>query len=339
MNTRSEKVVLITGDSGFIGSYLAAHLVRSGYRVRGLDRVSKIMFETDYPQVIGDILDRKVLTEAMRDVDCIIHLAAKHGDFGVTDQEYFDVNEIGTRELLGCARDCGIKQFIFFSSVAVYGNQQSPSEEAAVHPSNPYGLSKRAAEGAVRDWASEDPDRMCVIIRPTVVFGPHNRANIFKLIKYVCDKKFIWVGDGDIVKSLAYVENLVEATHFLLKRMNPGLQVINYVDEPQMTTRQVVDLIARNAGVAVPKLKIPLGVAVGAARMIEMFGSITGHDFPVTATRLKKFNTSTCYSSGKIRSLGFKAPYSLEFGIAKNVQWYLQEVQAKRSRVYENWEQ
>ena len=64
---------------------------------------------------------------------------------------------------------------------------------------------------------------------------------MYRLMDAVIKRKFIWIGDGSNIKSLAYVENIVAMNLFLLNRMKPGFEVFNYSDEPYMTTRQIVE--------------------------------------------------------------------------------------------------
>jgi nucleoside-diphosphate-sugar epimerase len=318
-------MILVTGDSGFIGQHLIRRLLARGERVKGIDIRPKPETSPDYPQVVGNVLDPAAVKESLIGVRCIIHLAAEHKDFGITRDKYFEVNEGGTRHLLERASEAQVREFVFYSSVAVYGAQDSPNEKSNPQPINPYGESKLAGEGVVRSWAQEDATRKAVIIRPTVVFGPHSRANIFKLISYVCDRKFIWVGNGEHIKSIAFVENLVEATLFVLDHLRPGLEVFNYSDEPQLTTRELVSLIAETAGVRQPRLKIPLPLALRVATVFDMIGAVTGIDLPVTTARIKKFNTPTIYRSDPIRSRGFTAPFSISEGLDRSIRWYFDE--------------
>ncbi len=329
-------MILITGDSGFVGRHLAGQLLRRGADVKGIDIVPKTAASPEYLQVVGNILDQDAVFRVMTDAGCIIHLAAAHKDFGVSRETYFEVNEKGTKNLLQCASALNVKEFVYYSSVAVYGNQQAPSEDVNPHPSNPYGESKLAGERAVVAWAKEDATRMALIIRPTVVFGPFSRANIFKLISYVCDKKFIWIGSGKHVKSIAYVENLIAATMFLLDNMKPGADVYNYSDEPQMTTRQLVSLIASTAEVAEPKLSIPVGLALPVSKVFDAIGSVMGKDLPVTSARIRKFNTPTLYGSERIRQIGFKQPHSIAEGLERNIKWYLEELKTGKALQFEN---
>jgi nucleoside-diphosphate-sugar epimerase len=330
-------MILLTGDSGFIGSYLASSLLAQGWAVRGIDVAQGI--DLHYSQVTGNILDESSRKKAMQGVDCIVHLAAEHKDFGISQDAFYRVNVDGTKALLDSASQSDIKKFIFFSSVAVYGNTAFPSEDTDPHPLSHYGKSKLQAELLIRQWTQEDANRKAVIIRPTVVFGPKNRANIFKLIQYVCDGKFIWVGRGKNIKSIAYVENLVAATLFLTESMRSGIEVYNYVDEPQMNMSELVALIAQKAGLPAPTFSIPLSIALPAAKVLDVIGSLTHRDFAISTERIKKFNTSTRFQAQKIRSLGFKPPFSIEDGIEKNVQWYKNEFRAAKESIYSSFEE
>src|SRR6185295_6727588 len=184
------------------------------------------------------------LSQAMEGADTVINLAAKHHDFGVSRREFFLINEDGTRCILEAMRQKRVKRFIFFSSVAVYGDVQECSHEGLpTNPSNDYGESKLAAEKLIEQWVREDAARAVVIIRPTVVFGPSNYANMYKLIDTIYKGRYVPVGKGDNIKSTCYVENLVDVTLFLMDRMAPGVAVYNYSDYDHLTSKQIVDII------------------------------------------------------------------------------------------------
>jgi nucleoside-diphosphate-sugar epimerase len=318
--------ILVTGDSGFIGSYLTKYLEDNGHQVFGIDINPQKKNEVRYRFCVGDILDESSLSKTPQDIDCIIHLAAAHKDFGISKEEYYRVNVDGMSSLLRFANERRIKKFIFYSSVAVYGENQPSTEITAPKPINHYGGSKLEAEMILKKWSENDLQREVVIIRPAVVFGPLNVANIFKLIKQVCDGKFFWVGDGRNIKSIAYVENLVEATVFLLNRMVAGCETFNYSDEPHIETHQLVAIISKISGRKVSRFHIPLSFAVLAAKVFDFLGKITRYDFPITSARLLKFNTSTEHRSDKIRGIGFQPSHTIEEGLQKNIQWYMSNI-------------
>jgi len=319
--------ILVTGNSGFIGTFLVKALIRSGHQVVGLDACIPKEKALDHEFIQGDILNVSDIARAAKDVDAIISLAAKHHDFGVSEEEFFAVNVEGTKNLLDCAGRLGIKKFIFYSTAAVYGNcLSSASEDAPLNPVNFYGKSKMGAEDAIHDWVKRGGARQAVIIRPVVVFGPNNYANMHKLVESIHKKRFFFVGKGDNIKSIAYVENLVDATLFLMDRIEAGAAIYNYSDYPQLTMEETVRAIADSLGYRIPNVKIPLKFAMFSVGIFDLLGKLTGINFPITAFRIKKLNTATCFASDKIRALGFEQKIDPREGIRRMVEWYLKKI-------------
>jgi nucleoside-diphosphate-sugar epimerase len=315
--------ILITGNAGFIGEHLAKQILDGGHSIIGIDSRQNGASTSFYRRIEGDICDSGVVENSLKGIDLIIHLAAKHHDFGIAREEYFAVNEGGTGNILGAASEADVRKIIFFSSVAVYGKCEA-DDVTEPTPINDYGESKLAAERAIGKWVRQDGSRSAVIVRPVVVFGDNSFANMYNLIDKVVKRRFVWVGEGGNIKSVAYVENVVDATLFLLERMKPGVDVYNYSDEPHLTTRTVIDIIARYGKVPAPMLKIPFPVAEAGGKIMDLAARLTGINFPITGSRIRKFNTQTCFRSEKIRQLGWKQPVMLEEGYARTVSWYLQ---------------
>lgn len=317
--------IIVIGSTGFIGQFLVKKLVEKKHEVMGLDinpgpeELSKLC-----TCLVGDMLSPEDILKAAQGVDLIITLAAKHHDFGVTREEFFHVNETGTQILLDCATKLQIKKLIFYSSVAVYGTSDEPSTENTIpQPDNDYGESKLAAEKVIQKWVDDDKSRSVIIIRPSVIFGPNNFANVYNLIDKIYKKKFVFVGKGDNIKSVAYVENLVDANIFLIDKLKSGIQIFSYSDEPQMTISQVVDIISEYMPHKVPKIKIPLWIAVSFGSIFDLLGKTTGHNYPITAARMKKFATSTHHKAEKIRNIGFKQKIETKEGFKRMVEWYM----------------
>ena len=320
--------LFITGSQGFIGKLLVRSLLDNGHEIIGLDLLKNSIDHERYINIQGNIMDSSLLSKAMSsDIDCLIHLAAEHKDFGISEAKYFSINEQGTMNLLKCADNHEINNFIFFSSVAIYGQINTATESTPPSPSTPYGKSKLAAEMAIKSWVDDDPNRSARIIRPTVVFGPNNFANIFRLISRVCDEKFLWVGNGENVKSIAYVENVVAATLFLLDSLKPGFEIYNYSDQPPISIKELVNIVAISASVKVPNFRIPKIIAFSIAGLIDTFGKIFRLNFSFSKERFKKFSTNSSYPSNKIRAVGYRQEISLSEGIKKTVEWYLETKQ------------
>jgi GlcNAc-P-P-Und epimerase len=316
--------ILITGGSGFIGTHF--HSVLPGENIINLDLVPPTI-QNLATYIQGDIRIEEDVRSAVegRNVDTILSLAAKHHDFGVGHDEYFDTNEDGTAVICKVASENNIRRIIFYSSVAVYGiRPEISSESMDPRPDSPYGASKLAGETVLRKWASQDPERSVLIIRPTVVFGPYNMANMRNLIRQIDSGVYFHLGKADNIKSVAYVENLVAATSFLMERMAPGVEIYNYADEPQLTTRQISNVIAEALGRKI-RVTIPKAVGIALGFPFDLVIKITGKNLPVSSARIKKLGTQTYHSAQKLFEAGFNPKYSTIYGLKKMVEWYRKE--------------
>ena len=313
--------ILLTGGSGFIGSHFHRYLGNDD--VINLDLVEP-SFQYGSTFIQGDIRKEEDLRKAIinRNITTILSLAAKHHDFGIGHEEYFDTNEDGTAAICKVASENGIHEIIFFSSVAVYGIREDVSTESTTpHPDSPYGASKLAGEKVLIKWAEESDKRKLLIIRPTLVFGPNNMANMRNLIRQIDSGLYFHLGKADNIKSIAYVENLVEATLYLKDKMKPGISIYNYADEPQLTTREISNTIAqalnKKIKVTVPKT---LGIMMGIP--FDFVIKLTGKNLPISSARIKKLGTQTHHSAKKIFSEGFNPSFTTLDGLKKMVEWY-----------------
>jgi len=123
---------------------------------------------------------------------------------------------------------------------------------------------------------------------------------MYRLIQSVAKRRYIGVGDGDNIKSIAYVENIVAATLFLMDRMAPGVETFNYADSPHMTTFDLVTSIATNLQVKLPAIRIPKPLALACAFPFDIVAKATKKDLPLTAKRIE--NLPTRPTTGRRRS-------------------------------------
>ncbi|MEW5894704.1 MAG: NAD(P)-dependent oxidoreductase [Candidatus Omnitrophota bacterium] len=326
--------IFIIGSEGFIGRYLIRDLKADGHEITGFDLVKEDGGKSGYRFVQGDLMDGQALKSAMSGSDLVINLAARHHDFGISREDFFKINEAGTRVIVDVMTGLDIKRLIFYSSVAVYGDVDEASSELTVpNPVNDYGESKLAGEKIIGAWAGKDPLRSILIVRPVVVYGPHNYANMFRLIDMIFHRRFWMVGDGQNIKSTAYVENLTQATVFMMKRMAPGIDVINYSDYPHRTSRNIADIVRNKLGRAPMSFTIPLKFAMLMGYPFDILAKLLKKNFPVTANRIKKFAMmNTCHGSDKVRAIGFKQMIATEEGISRMVEWYLSQGRLNRKR-------
>ena len=187
-------------------------------------------------------------------------------------------------------------------------------------PTNAYGRSKLAAEGEFAAWHAEQADTAVLIIRPAVVYGEYNTANVFRLIKHIHKGLYFDVGAGANIKSIAYVKNLVAATFFLIEKQKSGVDVYNYADEPQLEVKTLSNIIASHLKKR-PPYSMPLFVLIAAAMPFEVFKRITGVDVPISVDRVIKLGRATHHRADKVRKIGFEAKYSNAEGVSRMIDW------------------
>lgn len=321
--------VLVTGGSGFLGATLAARCAARGDRVTILDLTSppsSLVPQVRFVQ--GDVRDRTRVADALAGVDLVLHLAAAHHDFGISPSTYFSVNEGSAEVLSREMTSAKVNRICFYSSVAVYGTAPEPrAEETQPAPTTTYGASKLAGEHVFRRWVEAAAGRQALVVRPTMTFGPGNFANMYNLIRQIHRRRFLEVGTGRNAKSVAYVDNLVDATLFLLGReVRQPFDIFNYVDEPPPRSAEISNAIRLALGRSPARFRLPLSLTLALAWPLDLVAWITGRNLPITAARIRKLAQSrTVYSGEKIRAAGFRAEVTLVEGIRRMVDWYLHE--------------
>jgi nucleoside-diphosphate-sugar epimerase len=319
---------LVTGSSGFVGSHVVPALQERGDRVTGIDRKPpSIGAEPDH-FIKGDLMQREILDEGLRNADRVFHLAAAKDDWGISREEYFRENVGVTEALLEAAHDHEVYDHVFYSTVAVHGTGPEPkAEDAPFAPEIPYGESKVESEKHYRKFANEQDEARVLVLRPSAIFGKGQpwRTNVHRLVEAIYHRRFLMIGDGSARKTTSYIGNLLAANFFLLERLERGLEAYIYVDDPVLSTRELVDIIYDELDRDPPSWSIPLSVAKPIAKVVDIAASITGIDFPITAARIEKFCTSTIFDASAIRELGFTQPVENEEAVRKTVRCQIEQ--------------
>jgi nucleoside-diphosphate-sugar epimerase len=238
--------VLVTGGTGFLGTYLVP-LLRESYEVVSIDRAEL------------DILDvaatRRVICQVRPQLVC--HLAALCGAAPSRENppDYYAVNTLGTVHLLEACRRAGVGQFLFTSSLTVHGSSPGPVNEASMFaPRHPYAASKVAAEFAVRDYSLHFGMRS-IILRPTLVVGegskePHALGDF--VLKALRGEEIVLFGGGEHYRDFVHPEDvaaaMVRAADRLVRSLSTSFETFNISSGHALSMKQLADQVIRLVG-------------------------------------------------------------------------------------------
>ena len=253
--------VLITGAAGFLGSHLAEKLANIGDTVIGIDNM-KGGYADNVPKNIKfhqmDCCDLKKMNEIMEGVDVVYHCAATaHEGLSVfSPYEIGKNNYLASVSVFSAAISKKVKRIIFCSSMARYGDQQTPfTEDMKPKPVDPYGISKVAAEDVLKNLC-ELNDVEWVIAVPHNIIGPkqiytdpyRNVVSIF-LNRMLQGKSPIVYGDGEQKRCFSYIDDCLSCLIPMLDQENLNKQIINIgPDEEFVTINKVVEICSNITG-------------------------------------------------------------------------------------------
>ncbi len=282
-----KKNVLITGGSGFIGSYVVDALVENKYKVTILDLNQPKRKDVKFIQ--GSILDKSIIRSALKNINIIFHLAAVSDITKVKEipLKTIKTNILGTTFLLEGARNANIDRFVFASSIYSYG--------AA---GNLYTTSKTASELIIKNYKLIYGQKF-TILRYATAYGPRNRevdaVSIF-VRRALKNLDLIIHGNGQQKRNYVYAEDLGYGSLFALEKK---------------ATNKIITLVSKR------DTKI-----IDLARMIiKITKSKSKIFFDKKKRRLDDFTSVFSYKSNHEKNLMIWRPkYSLEKGLKKYIE-------------------
>lgn len=250
---------LVTGGAGFIGSHIVDRLVENGFEVTVLDDLSSGQMENiadhtgknGFHFVEGDIRDRETVNKAVQGVDVVFHEAAfVSGPQSVEHPQLTnDVNVNGTLNLLEASVKFDLKRFLYASSAAVYGEQESLpiAEDATLNPMSPYAASKLAAEFYVESYhRTYGLDAVC--LRYFNVYGPRQRYGPYAAVittfvdQLMKNKRPAIHGDGGQTRDFINVEDVVNANMLAMKNGCSG-EIFNVASGSPLTINKLFKIL------------------------------------------------------------------------------------------------
>ncbi len=255
--------VLVTGVAGFIGSHVADHCLRLGFQVVGVDDLSGGFTENvpvDVDFRCGSVTDPAFMSGLWRDgnFDYVYHLAAyaAEGLSHFIRRYNYETNLVGSINLINQSILHGVKCFVFTSSIAVYGANQTPmTEELTPQPEDPYGISKYAVELDLKS-AHHMFGLPYVIFRPHNVYGERqNIADKYRnvigiFMNQIMQKKPMTIfGDGLQTRAFSYIDDVAIPIANSVNTPAAMNEVFNIGADKPYTINELVEVVSKKLAV------------------------------------------------------------------------------------------
>jgi nucleoside-diphosphate-sugar epimerase len=278
-------MILLTGASGFLGQEIYHRLDKD-------NNVHTIGREMNAIQKVN-LLHPFSLNLSF---DCVIHAAGKAHlvpKSQVDIQSFWDVNVLGTRNLLSALERNPPKRFVFISSVAVYGSSSGIllNEQTPVLAKDPYGLSKIQAEKDVTEWCYRN-GVICTIFRLPLVYGENPPGNLKAMWDGIRKRYYFNVDGGRVRKSIVHAKDVAQiilpasevgGIYHLTDGIHPSFQELSFF-MGKMVGRSLIP-------------NIPLWLA----RIIALLGDFFGSKFPLNSEKLSKILTDLTFDDSLAR--------------------------------------
>ena len=326
--------LLVTGANGFLGSYVVSEALRRGHSVRAIVRPTTDASKLDWHEAPGvelaraDLRSRNGLTDIVRGVDAVIHLAAaKTGDL----YTQYAGTVVATENLLAAMTEAGVRKIVAVSSFSVYDylrasplaalDEESPVEKDAFDR-DAYAHTKLVQERLIREHAAKQSWDV-VVIRPGVIWG---RDNLLHAWVGIPAGKRLWIRTGSRATVPAtYVENCAEAIVMAAEAQAARGETFNVVDDDLPTQRQYLRAVLDRMQ---PR---PIVIPVSYSLMRLFAATVWQYNQRILKGRAKipglfipcRFQARArplVYTNRKIKKvLGWKPRYSLQAGLDRSV--------------------
>lgn len=316
--------VLVTGANGFIGQHLCRDLLGAGWKVKGAVRGPDTV--RDLPVgvtrvAIGDLGPETNWTQALEDVDVVVHLAARVHVISERKNQaealrvYRRVNVEGTRRLVESCVRAGVRRLIFMSSVKAVGEGgHSPdrpyTETDACRPVDPYGISKMEAEQIV-SAAGKTRGIQVVILRAPLVYGPGVRGNFLRLLRALDGGLPIPVATVRNARSMVFVGNLVDIIRLSMEHPLAAGAIFFVADQEPLSTQELIRRLSHHLGRRPRIVPVPVGLLMFVA---SCFGK---------RLEVDRLVGSLVVDTHALRgALGWHPPFGVDHGLAETVRWF-----------------
>lgn len=309
--------VVVTGAGGFIGRVLVALLHQKGRNVLPVTRASLARHSGSSESV--DYADFARWRELLDGADAVLHLAARAHVLREASSdplaEFRRANVTGTEQLLRAAIECGVRRFVFVSSIGVLGSDSGLVAFRASdtpRPVEPYALSKWEAEQRVAACVAGTGTE-AVIVRPPLVYGPGVKGNFLRLLRLVHSGVPLPFAGFEARRSFVGVENLCELLVTCAEDPRAADQTLLVADGEDVTLPGLISVIGTGLGRPARLFRAPWGLIKPLAKL-----SGRGGDLARIGGSLRVDDSATR------QLLGWRPHVRFADGISAMAQWYLE---------------
>lgn len=314
------RIAVLFGGDGYIGRNLLKSLLLNNifekYYVFDLKRTKvneKIYALPNVTFISGDVRKSipNFIEESPQKESWIFNFAAIHREPGHEFPEYFDTNIPGAENVCEFAIRSKVTNIFFTSSIAPYGKSpHERTEESNLYPETAYGISKALAEKIHESWFLRSDDRKLIIVRPSVIFGPHDPGNVYRMIKSLKMGLFVLPDGGKVIKGYGYIFGLIDSILFTINQ-NKRKIVYNYAENPLVPLKEMVRITKEELGYKKPTLNIPVMILAKIAGIVQIVFKLSGKKSDIHPVRVRKAGFPTNIKPAYLinNNFDFKYPY------------------------------
>lgn len=324
--------ILVTGATGFMGTYLVSRLIECGHMVRALVRdeaKARRVLDKSCEIFVGDVEKEETLIGCCENIDVVYHMAALMGHDSPSPEafeKFRKVNVYGVTNIIREAKKNNIVKFIHISSTAALGLQKiiKVNEETECRPYTPYQVTKREGELCVLDEFRQS-GFPAVVIRPSMVYGPGFKGDFLTLAKVCKSGWFPKIGRGANLSPALYITDLVEAMVKLIDKGKAG-EIYMLSSKESYTLSETAEIIGRVLNKKIRFVYVPRNLAIMGAGILEFICKQLGKRPPVTKRNIQSVSTDRIIDISKLsKELEFEPCISLEIGLPKTIRYFIEQ--------------
>lgn len=317
--------LLVTGASGFIGSYLTKMLVEKGYSVKTLVR-----FDSDVTQlknldveiISGDIRDADTLEKIMKGCQQVYHGAAQRTKPKIPKQAYYSINVDGCKNIAETALKTNVERLVYLSTAGVYGTvkQLRINENTVPRPNTYYRTTKWLGEKVLLSYHQQQ-NLPVVIARLSGVCGAGSLSWL-GLVRAITTPKFRLIGTGNNEYHLADIMDIIAGLRLCAEKSNIEGKTYNLAGKEALKVKEIVNLITENLNIDEPTQQLPAFPYHTLNTMTEWFYQTFSKQLPGHHRYDMFISDRSLDISRAVAELDYSPKISPEEAIINLINWY-----------------